>query len=36
MSDALTTIHLTQRQDYQFDTRFGDAVRDLVTGARLK
>jgi uncharacterized OsmC-like protein len=31
MSDALTTIHLTQRQDYQFDTHFGAAVRDLVT-----
>jgi len=31
MSDALTTIHLTQRQDYQFDTHFGETVRDLVT-----
>ena len=30
MSDALTTIRLTQRQDYQFDTRFGDTVPDLV------
>jgi uncharacterized OsmC-like protein len=30
MSDALTTIRLTQRQDYQFDTQFGDTVPDLV------
>lgn len=30
MADALTKIHLTQRQDYQFDTRFGDAVPDLL------
>ena len=30
MSDALTTIRLTQRQDYQFDTRFGNTVPDLV------
>lgn len=30
MADALTQIHLTQRQDYQFDTRFGEAVPDLL------
>ncbi|MDZ7854926.1 OsmC family protein [Sphaerotilus sp.] len=30
MAAALTTIRLTQRQDYQFDTHFGDSVPDLV------
>lgn len=30
MADALTTIRLTQRHDYQFDTHFGDAVPDLM------
>lgn len=31
MSESLVTVHLTQRQDYQFDNQFGDAVPTLLT-----